>query len=381
MSAPVPAHDIYSQPTLSTVMPSALAALGAAGESNALELASTERIVVLLVDGMGWNLLRAHSADAPFLTELAGRPIRAGFPTTTATSIASLATGLPSGEHGITGYQSYVREVRGVMNWLSWRRAGDRRDELERLVPEQVQPHPTVFERGTAAGIATTLVVPEKFDGTGLTRAALRGGTFTGAITHGDLVPHTATAATSADRTLTYCYVSELDTIGHVYGPGTPPWRQQLRLIDLLVRELVTALGPTVTLYVTADHGMVTVSDDDKFDADTVPSLTKGVRALAGEPRCRHVHTRPGEVDAVADRWRSVLGDQMWIGTRAESVAAGLFGARVSAEASSRIGDVVAVSCGRTAAVRRKAESRLSALPGHHGGLTDDELLIPLLHT
>ncbi|NLE82432.1 MAG: alkaline phosphatase family protein [Rhodococcus sp.] len=381
MSARVQTHDIYSQATLSTVMPSALAALGAPDEPNVLELPSATRIVVLLVDGLGWNLLREHEADAPFLSGLTGRPIRAGFPTTTATSIASLATGLPSGEHGITGYQSYVGEVRGVLNWLSWRRAGDRRDEVERLVPERTQPSETVFERAAAAGVTTTCVVPAKFDGTGLTRAVLRGAAFTGSITHGDLVAHTAATATSADRTLTYCYISELDTIGHVYGPGTAPWRHQLRLVDLLVRELADALGPAVRLYVTADHGMVTVPEEDKVDADTAAELTKGVRALAGEPRCRHVHTRPGDTDAVAERWRSVFGDQMWIGTRAEAVAAGLFGSRVTPEASGRIGDVVAVACGRTAAVRRKAESRLSALPGHHGGLTDDELLIPLLHT
>ncbi|MFD4366706.1 alkaline phosphatase family protein [Rhodococcus sp. NPDC058521] len=381
MSGTAQTHDVYSQATLSTVMPSVLSALGVDGESNRLDLPATNRAVVLLVDGMGWNVLRKHGADAPFLAELGGRPIRAGFPTTTATSIASLATGLPSGTHGITGYQSYVRESRGVVNWLSWRRAGDRRDELERLVPEQIQPHATVFERAAGAEVTTTLVVPGKLAGTGLTRAVLRGGTFTGALTHGDLVAHTVAAARSADRTLTYCYVSELDTIGHVYGPGTAPWRAQLRLVDLLVRELVSALGPTVSLYVTADHGMVTVDDDHKIDADTVPDLTKGVRSLAGEPRCRHVHTRPGETDAVAARWKGVLGEDMWIGTRAEAVTAGLFGPRVTPEASARIGDVLAVSCGPTAAVRRKAESRLSALLGHHGGLTDDELLIPVLHT
>jgi hypothetical protein len=69
----------------------------------------------------------------------------------------------------------------------------------------------------------------------------------------------------------------------------------------------------------------------------------------------------------------------MWVLSRDEAIAAGLFGPTVSPAASARIGDIVAISHNITAVVRRQAESRLSALPGQHGALTDDDLLVPLL--
>ena len=73
----------YGESSLADVLPSALAALGVAGEPNVLAIEPAECVVVLLVDGLGWQLLRAHSYAAPFLSSLAARPLTAGFPTTT----------------------------------------------------------------------------------------------------------------------------------------------------------------------------------------------------------------------------------------------------------------------------------------------------------
>ena len=355
------------------------ASLGVSGEANRLDLQPSKKTVILLVDGMGANLLARNAEHAPFLNSLIGTPIRAGFPTTTATSIVSLGTGLPSGAHGITGYQSYVEEADSVFNWLGWHSAGKKESQTDSIVPETLQPQATTFDRAAAAGITVTTVVPSKFDGSGLTRAGMRGAQFAGIQAYGDLLARTVAASKSADRTFTYCYISEIDALGHVYGPESEPWIFQLMLVDRLVEQLAAALGPDVRLLVTADHGMVDVSDENKIDFDNTPILSKDVLALAGEPRCRHIHTREGAAQDVADRWRAELGDRMWIGTRSEGIVAGLFGPAVHSEYHGRIGDVIAIASGDVAVVRRSVESGLSGLRGQHGALTPDELLVPLL--
>ena len=357
MPAPAPLLDVYSQPTLSTLAPSVLASLGVSGEANRLDLQPSKKTVILLVDGMGANLLARNAEHAPFLNSLIGTPIRAGFPTTTATSIVSLGTGLPSGAHGITGYQSYVEEADSVFNWLGWHSAGKKESQTDSIVPETLQPQATTFDRAAAAGITVTTVVPSKFDGSGLTRAGMRGAQFAGIQAYGDLLARTVAASKSADRTFTYCYISEIDALGHVYGPESEPWIFQLMLVDRLVEQLAAALGPDVRLLVTADHGMVDVSDENKIDFDNTPILSKDVLALAGEPRCRHIHTREGAAQDVADRWRAELGDRMWIGTRSEGIVAGLFGPAVHSEYHGRIGDVIAIASGDVAVVRRSVES------------------------
>jgi hypothetical protein len=123
---------------------------------------------------------------------------------------------------------------------------------------------------------------------------------------------------------------------------------------------------------------MLGVTDADRLDLDAEPALAAGVRLLAGEPRARHVYARPGAAADVLAAWRGTLGDRADVRSRDEAVDAGWFGP-VPDRVRPRIGDVVAVPHGTTVLVRPAAEPGLTALPGQHGGLTEAELLVPLL--
>ena len=63
----------YGAGTLSDLSSSILASLDpeAPAEQNVLGFAPTSRACLLIVDGLGWELLRDHPAAAPFLSELA----------------------------------------------------------------------------------------------------------------------------------------------------------------------------------------------------------------------------------------------------------------------------------------------------------------------
>jgi hypothetical protein len=369
----------YGEASLADVMPSVLAALGV-GEDNRLGLAETARAVVILVDGMGLVGVRARADAAPFLSTMSCTELTAGFPSTTVTSLASLSTGVAAGEHGMTGYSSYVEEIGEPVNWLSWRQVSGKDDLREILEPEDVQSHTTVWQQAADAGVAVTIASSRDFEGTGLTRAVFRGGGFRGVTTGGDMVALAADAADRGHRSLVYSYASELDFVGHVRGPASDSWTAQLSLIDKRLELLAQRLPAGTTLYVTADHGMAEMPQEETVDADEDGSpLRDGVLAIAGEPRMRHVHARPGAHDDVLATWRSLLGERAWVLDGDTAIASGLFGSVVTPTARARIGDVIAISRGGLGVVQRKRESRLSALPGHHGALTDDELLVPLL--
>lgn len=375
------AEPAYGAASLADLMPSVLASLGVPGEPAALELADAQRVVVLLVDGMGLALLERHADCAPFLTSLSSRALTTGFPATTVTSLSSFGTGLPPGEHGLTGYTSFVEEVERSVGWLSWTPSGGGPDLRGELVPEQVQPRTTVFERAERAGVEVTVAAPAHFEGSGLTRAVLRGGSYRGAVTAADAVGHAVAGSRIGDRSLVYCYTPDLDTTGHVRGVDSDAWRSALRLVDRYAEELARQLPPGTVLHVTADHGMVDVPDADKVDLDARPDLLEGVLEVAGEPRARHVHTEPGAAADVLACWREQLGEQVRVLSRAEVVAAGLLGPVVTPEALRRTGDVVALSTGGTCLVQRERDPFFSALVGQHGALTDDEVRVPLLST
>jgi len=377
----LPSAPRYGAAALADVGPSLLAALGVADEANVLDLPDTARAVLFVVDGMGWTGLQAHADAAPYLSSMRGRALTAGFPSTTVTSLASLGTGLPPGQHGLTGYTTYMADVGSVVNWLAWRSVGEGADLRDRLVPEVVQPQPTIWERADAAGVTTTVCTFDNFADTGLTRAVLRGGRWGGTYSEGDAVARAVDAVNNGNRALTYVYVSALDLVGHMRGPDTEAWREQLSIVDRIAERLGAGVGSDTVLYITADHGMVHVPEDAKVDFDGTLALREGVVALAGEPRMRHVHTTPGAAEDVRYAWQETLGADWIVATADEAVAAGLFGPEVTPTARARIGDVIAIAAGNGGVVERRKLPRLAAMPGQHGALTDDDLLVPLLST
>jgi hypothetical protein len=366
----------YGRRSLAEVMPALLAALGVPGPAPALAVPPVRAAVLLLVDGLGSELLRAHADDAPFLAGLPDLgPLTAGFPSSTSISLASLGTGVPPGAHGMLGM--VLRTGGELLDTLRWTPQGGRADLREWLVPEEVQPVPTALERAAADGIAVTVVSLSEFEGSGLTRATLRGGRFQGTYALGDLAASVLAAAARPGRQLCYGYHRDLDALGHIYGPGSLPWRFQLAEIDRLAQIVAERLPPGAVLAITGDHGMVAV--DRRFDVDTDPALADGVAQLSGDPRARHLHVRRGARDDVLATWTAVLGDRAWVVPGEQAVADGWFGLPVAPHARDRIGDVVVAARGGTAVIRSRAERFLSRLPGQHGSLTPDEQLVPLL--
>ncbi len=361
---------------LADVVPSVLAAMGVAGFEARIELPGDIRgACVLLVDGLGAELLDAYAADAPVMAELRGRTLQAGFPSTTVAGLAAVGTGCRSGEHGMVGMSFRLPDV-GVINSLRWRPHPWGDDLRGAVPPEQVQPMRTTFEQAAAAGVAVSVVSGAEFAGSGLTRAVLRGGRYVGVQALGDLAAAVQTAV--SDGGFCYGYHGEVDLLGHLYGPGSPAWRMQLREVDRLVESLIESLPSGGLLAVVADHGMVAVGDE-VVDIDASAPLLDGVTAVGGEARARHVYTMDGARDAVLATWRETLGDLAWVVTRDEAIAAGWFGASVRDEVAVRIGDVVAAARGTATIVRRTAEPLESSLVGHHGSLTSAEQSIPLL--
>jgi hypothetical protein len=370
----------YGVASLADVLPGAATALGVPVSRDGLPpdpldltgaVQDARRVMVLLVDGLGADLLRAHADLAPTLAGLA-RPVgdlSAPCPSTTPVSLATLGTGLPPGSHGILGFVTDVPGEDRTLNHVQWADDPD---------PDVWQARTTVFEQAQAAGVAATAVGPYAYARSGLTRAVYRGATYTGAVSHGDLSALSLEALAATPRALVYGYVPELDLTGHVRGVDSPSWRAQLALVDALVEQLLSGLPEDAALVVTADHGMLDVPADTRLDLDAEPALAEGVRVVAGEPRARYVHAEPGAEDDVLTAWREVLGSRAWVASRDEAVAAGLFGP-VDDGVAARIGDVVAIARGSWALVTPEREPGPSRLAAYHGSLTATELAIPLL--
>jgi Type I phosphodiesterase / nucleotide pyrophosphatase len=361
----------YGESTLSDLATSLLASLGVPEEANPLGLAPAARACLLVVDGLGWELLRDQPAIAPFLSELAvnGAPLTAGFPATTVTSLSSLGTGRPPGQHGMLGYQVAIPGKNKMLNGLRWDNSVD---------PLAWQPGSTIYERAAAAGVSTYRVAGSRLERTGLSAAVMRGTEYRPADSLGALVAQAADALRDSDRALVTVYHGQLDGTGHTFGSASDAWRYHLGHVDKLAEQLAATLPPGTPLYVTADHGMVDVAPGDRVDVDAQPELREGVALLGGEPRARHVYAKPGAAGDVLAAWAEVVGDRAWVLPRQEAIAAGWFGP-VDPGMTGRIGDVVAAPAGPFAIIASRAERLESSLIGMHGSLTSADQLVPLL--
>ena len=335
------------------------------------ELAEHARqIVLLVVDGLGWEQLRARSALAPTLSAGSGidRAITSIAPTTTAAALTSITTGRSPAQHGILGYR--LAHGGQILNMLRWTLGNGPDDDARRTVPvRKFQPiTPFPGSRG-----AVPVVSKSDFGGTGFTAAHL-----------GDSplvdyrVPSSLTVEVSAQllggAPFVYAYYDGIDKVAHAHGFG-PHYDAELVAVDRMVGDLVAALPPGAVLLVTADHGQIEVGSRVEMLGREAMAM---VTFFSGEGRFRWAHARPGAADDLADLLQEHYGDTTWVRSREQLVDDGWFGGPLDAAFAARLGDVALIPFEPIAFVD-PADTGENRLACRHGSLTTEEMLVPLV--
>ena len=359
---------------LADIAPSIFSSLGLIDPHGrtAFTPSPTGRECLLLVDGLGAEAINEYAKFVPTLSKLLHyAPVETAFPSTTATSLATLMTGELPGTHGMLGYTVRVPRSGGrILNALKWD---------ERVDPHTWQPVPTFFERGAAAGIEVSNVSAKRYEDSGFTRAALRGGTHRSANTITEMVEQTKVALRKSPS-FAYLYVNEVDVAGHSDGVGSEKWLAALNGVDLLVATLMSKLPQGVRLWVTADHGMVNVTESIILGEGN--PLLDGVAVIAGEPRARHIYLEEKhltDVAQIATRMGEFLGVRAVLLNKSEAISQGLFGEHPSEAAQERMGEIIIIARGGLVLIEKAKQDQELAMVGHHGALTDTERFVPLL--
>jgi hypothetical protein len=299
--------------------------------------------------------------------------IQTAFPSTTATSLATLTTGQLPGAHGMLGYTVQVPRSGGrLLNALKWD---------ERVDPEIWQPVETLFQRATAAGINVTHVAAKRYENSGFTRAVFRGAQYKGANVVTDLVAETKSAL-HATPSFVYLYVNDLDNAGHSDGVGSDKWIAALTMIDQMVSQLMKEVPKGTRIWVTSDHGMINVEEKIIIGLDN--PLLQGVSVVAGEPRARHIYLEsdsPAARIETASLWQEYLRDKALVLAREQAISSNLFGTDVSADALDRMGEVIAIARGGVVLLDADRAEKEGAMVGHHGADSEIESQVGLLTT
>lgn len=359
-------------PCITDIIPAALAAIDPSLPGACQQVASSlgveagaRQVLLILVDGFGYELMMDHMGHTPTLRRLRSdiRSIHTIVPSTTSAAITAFGTGARPGATNMVGFS--VAYGSGVMNLLAMEGGP---------APTEWQPVPTFFERLAADGVGSAVVSPARFAGSGLTGAALRGARHVPADTLEQRV-NAALRELRAGTPVVYLYWSEIDHCGHSHGVASDAWIGQIEQFDAGLSMLLRGLPRGVRAVLTADHGMINVDPAAIVDVASTPALRDGVRIVAGETRAAHVHAQEGRAEEVAARWRETLGESAWVLTRDQMPA--LIG---PGDGAATIGDLLVLSRGRAGVVDSRTQSASAiAMPGIHGSVTPTEMRIPVI--
>lgn len=361
---------------LSQVTPSIFSSLGLDSAVDHLNVGISHngRELLFLIDGFGFDTLSKYADVMPTMSRMFNHGlVQTSFPSTTATSLATLTTGELPGVHGMLGYTVQVPRSGGrLLNALKWD---------ERVDPENWQPVETLFQRAAKVGISVTHVAAKRYENSGFTRAVFRGAEYKGANVVADLVSETKQALQKTPS-FVYLYVNDLDNAGHSDGVGSDKWIAALSAIDQMVSQLMKEVPKGTRIWVTSDHGMINVEEKIIIGQDN-PLLT-GVSVIAGEPRARHLYLESDSVQArvdVASLWQQYLQEKALVLTREQAISSDLFGAQLSADAVDRMGEVIAIARGGLVLLDPERADREGAMVGHHGSDSEIESQVGLLTT
>jgi hypothetical protein len=312
--------------------------------------------VLVVFDGLG-----DHQLGHPNARRLAASrcgAVDASFPTTTTVSLATIATGLPPAGHGLLGYQLWIPEVERVMATIKWTTVWGEAVEFDHdgFLPE------TTWERLTAAGAEPIALQPADFEGSPLTRVLYRGARFEGYHDMGDAVS-AAAALVRPKRRLVVLYVPQVDFAAHVAGQQSEAYADALDVASEVWERLAQQLPAGTAAVGVADHGHVDVPPERRV---VITTEDHEGRQFAGDARVVFVH---GEGESLAERLPAT-----WV-PRSEMEAWWGPGAR-HPSFEDRVPDGVLVADPGYAILHRFSDDRLV---GQHGGLTPEELDVPLL--
>lgn len=358
---------------LSNLSQSIFATLGVHDAVNSLGIPENpgQRECVLLVDGMGRNALELCKSELAIFSQIKDlSTLQATFPSTTSTSLTSFGTGVEVGVHGMVGYTMRVPhsgEPERLLNALKWD---------ERVDPYIWQSQPTLFERAKKQGIKVSHIAAKRYQETGFTRAALRGAEYQGANLVDELVANAANALAKSNS-FAYVYINDVDDASHREGFGSPKFHAAMSKAAELIQKLIEQLPIGTRLWITADHGMINRGDYCVLGQEN--DLLENVKLLGGEPRVRYLYLREGSLAETKSQWQNFFQEKVLLLTREEAVNQGFFGSGITPRNKERIGDLIAIAQGDLILVERERQELQLAMVGHHGGITQSELEIPLL--
>jgi len=357
------------------------------------------RIVLVLIDALSLHRLQRWTQGgglgetAPVWNHLAQggllAPLTSIVPSTTSAAITSLWTGRSAAEHGVAGYELWLKEYGVVANMITQSpitfRNGASSLTQAGFDPEKYLPFTTLGTHFSAHGVKTYALQHHSILHSGLSKMFFRDVNVQGFSTPSDLWVNARhlLETHSDERMYTWVYWGELDHLSHLYGPDDERIVAEFASFSTAFERLfLSRLSPEARretmVILTADHGQIHTRKHSNYDINHHPEFIGRLHLQpTGENRMAYLYLRPGQYDEVTGYLNRTWPDQFRLVDPAAAVEKGLFGpGQPHPRLLDRLGDVIVAARGSAYWWWADKENKLQ---GRHGGLSPDEMLVPFL--
>lgn len=351
------------------------------------DFGGVQKVFLILMDGFGYNRLIEHvkhydGAFSDLITKGVLKPLTSPFPATTSTSLTSIFTGLAPSEHGVIGYQMFSPEYGCVFNTLDMKPVYGYSSEVEiaRNLSRKTKPWiPTLQEHG----IKTLIVTKSSIIGSGLSRVVHADIELTPYMLESEMFVKCKRALEQQGPVFLVLYYSGIDTLEHKYGPNSEEVTSEIQSFEFLLKRFFNKLSDSAKketlIMLTADHG-VCETKRTYYVKDYSEVASRLQLPPVGDSRCGFLFSKQGEKENLKSALEKSLNGFKLVASK-DLIESGAFGRTAdSMSLQSAVGDFAALSKGPNALSYPYFEDdRNREQRGGHGGMTAEEVIVPLL--
>lgn len=325
-----------------------------------LEENNYDNIVLIIYDGMGSNILSKNLNETSFLRNHKIEDIKAVFPPTTTASTTTLLSGLNPCEHGWLGWDLYFKCLDETVTMFL-----NTKKDTEILVSEENIAH-KYFSYSNIIDL-----INEKYKAYQLMPFG------NNAYKNlDDLNNRIINLCKDKRKKFIYAYYDEPDHTTHIEGTDSNITVKLYEEIDKSTKELYEKLKDTNTLViVTADHGHINSKDITLSDYKDIFSLLKHDISIEG--RACAFFIKDDKHKEFEQLFNEYFKDDFILYTKEEVIKNKLFGrGRENKYFKDSLGDYLAVAISNKYFRYNENSVKYTSM---HAGLTEDEILVPLI--